>query len=295
MPSENVYTSVEPVVESTDDVVVDDRRSRKREDRRLRLLEIAAEIVDDQGVDGMTMAALVGASEYAAEDLYTYFSSRSALVAALQQWALEILGEVALQAVAKWDQDLAEDSQLDERVKALARLCAFSDLFLAAPVAHRREFRLQQELLITPGVQDVGDAGSVVPIAMTVLAVPQGLLAHAARVGALNNHGGALDLAGVPLEVALNRILGSRPELKYHEAGMDLNLSDDIKESFCMFQKLIYDEYKRISPQYSFIEINATQAPEEQQQLMRSIIHKKINFDNYKWSNNTKPHSEGGE
>ncbi|MBP9838294.1 MAG: dTMP kinase [Proteobacteria bacterium] len=99
----------------------------------------------------------------------------------------------------------------------------------------------------------------------------------------------------VPLEVALNRILGSRPELKYHEAGMDLNLSDDIKESFCMFQKLIYDEYKRISPQYSFIEINATQAPEEQQQLMRSIIHKKINFDNYKWSNNTKPHSEGGE
>ncbi|MCB1029698.1 MAG: TetR/AcrR family transcriptional regulator [Acidimicrobiales bacterium] len=207
MPSENVDTSVEPVVESTVDVVVDDRRSRKREARRLRLLEIAAEIVEDHGVDGLTMAALGEASDYATASLYTYFSSRSALVAALQQWALEILGEVALQAVAKWDQDLAEDSQLDERVKALARLCAFSDLFLAAPVAHRREFRLQQELLITPGVQDVGDAGSVVPIAMTVLAVPQGLLAHAAQVGALNNHGGALDLAGVPLEVALGRTL----------------------------------------------------------------------------------------
>ncbi|HRR31701.1 MAG TPA: thymidylate kinase, partial [Candidatus Sumerlaeia bacterium] len=35
----------------------------------------------------------------------------------------------------------------------------------------------------------------------------------------------------VPLETALNRILAGRPKLKYHEAGMDLNLAEDIVES----------------------------------------------------------------
>ena len=47
-------------------------------------------------------------------------------------------------------------------VAALARLCAFSDLFLSAPVQHRREFRLQQQLLVTPGLEDAADAGNVV-------------------------------------------------------------------------------------------------------------------------------------
>src|SRR5438309_898701 len=39
-----------------------------------------------------------------------------------------------------------------------------------------------------------------------------------------------------PLEVALGRILDGRPELKYHEAGMDLGLSADPYESFRIFQ-----------------------------------------------------------
>ncbi|MSS72395.1 MAG: thymidylate kinase, partial [Candidatus Latescibacteria bacterium] len=36
----------------------------------------------------------------------------------------------------------------------------------------------------------------------------------------------------VPLNIALGRILGSRPSLKYFEAGMDLGLSQDPYESF---------------------------------------------------------------
>ena len=45
--SENVATS-----EKTD------RRARKREARRDHLLEIAADLVDEHGVDGLTMAGL---------------------------------------------------------------------------------------------------------------------------------------------------------------------------------------------------------------------------------------------
>ena len=36
--------------------------------------------------------------------------------------------------------------------------------------------------------------------------------------------------------IAIDRILEGRPTLKYHEAGMDLNLSKDPYESFRIFQ-----------------------------------------------------------
>src|SRR5947209_4191455 len=40
----------------------------------------------------------------------------------------------------------------------------------------------------------------------------------------------------VPLEVSLSRILDGRPELKYHEAGLDMRWSSDPYESFRIFQ-----------------------------------------------------------
>ena len=195
VPSENVDTSVEP-----------DRRTRKREARRDHLLDLAADLVDAHGVDGLTMAALAEAADYAPASLYTYFPSRSALVAALQERALRVLGGVATDAAAAWDLAAAE-AGLDPEVAALARLCAFSDLFLAAPIDHRREFRLQQLLLVTPDVQEVADAGTVVPVAMHVLGVPQRLLADAAAVGALRPDDPMADPIGEPVDASLVRTL----------------------------------------------------------------------------------------
>ena len=40
----------------------------------------------------------------------------------------------------------------------------------------------------------------------------------------------------VPLDVAVERITATRASLKYYEAGMDLNLSDNINESFKLFR-----------------------------------------------------------
>ena len=96
-------------------------------------------------------------------------------------------------------------------------------------------------------------------------------------------------LFDVPLNVALNRILTGRPELKYHEAGMDLGLSDDPFESFKMFQGLIYEEYKRMRKEFNFEVIDATKPPEEQQHLMRKILQKHIDLKKFKrnvsWGN----------
>lgn len=87
----------------------------------------------------------------------------------------------------------------------------------------------------------------------------------------------------VPLQVALDRILTGRPQLKYHEAGMDLGLSDDIEESFCLFQKMIYDEYQQAINKHHFLVIDASRPPEEQQHLVRSIVQEKITLGRFRW------------
>jgi dTMP kinase len=76
----------------------------------------------------------------------------------------------------------------------------------------------------------------------------------------------------VPLDVALDRILGGRSAIKYYEAGMDLGLSRDVEESFRIFQSRILDEYDAMAAEMGFHIIDATQSIEEQQQQMRSIV-----------------------
>jgi dTMP kinase len=80
----------------------------------------------------------------------------------------------------------------------------------------------------------------------------------------------------VPLDVALNRILGGRAALKYYEAGMDLNLSRDVEESFRLFQSRILDEYEAMSWERDFHVIDATLSIEEQQQQMRAVVMEHI-------------------
>jgi AcrR family transcriptional regulator len=197
VPSENAIASVEP-----------DRRTRKRTARRDHLLDLAAELVDRSGIDGLTMAALAEAADYATASLYTYFPSRSALLAALQQRALGALHDVATAELARWDEQLgAPSSERARRVTALTRLWAFSDLFLDAPRRHPREFRLQQQLLVTEGAEDTADAATVVPTAMVLLEVPRGLVADAEDCRALVPDDTAVDPVGTPVAGSLLRTL----------------------------------------------------------------------------------------
>lgn len=76
----------------------------------------------------------------------------------------------------------------------------------------------------------------------------------------------------VPLNVALDRILGGRAALKYYEAGMDLNLSSDIQESFALFQERILREYDSMAEEMGFHVIDATGTIQEQQRQVREIV-----------------------
>ena len=75
-----------------------------------------------------------------------------------------------------------------------------------------------------------------------------------------------------PLDVAMKRILGGRDALKYYEAGMDLGLSDDIEESFGLFQSRIIEEYEKMIDEFGLVAIDATRSIEEQQAEVRRIV-----------------------
>lgn len=81
----------------------------------------------------------------------------------------------------------------------------------------------------------------------------------------------------VPIEVAISRLLGGmRAQFKYYEAGMDMGLSQDMTESFRLFQSRILLEYDKIVSEYGLITMDATKEIEEQQNDMRQLVFKAL-------------------
>ncbi|OIO38125.1 MAG: dTMP kinase [Candidatus Omnitrophica bacterium CG1_02_46_14] len=76
----------------------------------------------------------------------------------------------------------------------------------------------------------------------------------------------------VPIPVACDRILSNRTQIKFHEAGMDLGLSLDTKESFKLFQSKILDEYKKMTEEYLLTTIDATLEIHDQQEIVREAV-----------------------
>lgn len=76
----------------------------------------------------------------------------------------------------------------------------------------------------------------------------------------------------VPIDIAINRILVGRPKLKYYEAGMDLNFSNDPFESYRVFQAKIIDQYESMAEHEDFTVIDATQDIEQQQMVVRQKV-----------------------
>ena len=80
----------------------------------------------------------------------------------------------------------------------------------------------------------------------------------------------------VPLEVSLERILSGRTQLKYYEAGMDIGLSVDPRESFRLFQGRIMQEYESMVDEFGLTVIDGTRSIEEQQHQVRQIVRESL-------------------
>lgn len=80
----------------------------------------------------------------------------------------------------------------------------------------------------------------------------------------------------VPVELSLRRILNGREDLKFHEAGMDLGLSDDPKESYRIFQSKILEEYDTIAREHNLIVIDGAVSIKKQQSVIRELVKTKL-------------------
>ena len=82
-----------------------------------------------------------------------------------------------------------------------------------------------------------------------------------------------------PLDVAIDRIISARPNLKFYEAGMDMDWADDEEESFKIFQGKIMDEYDRMVSEFNLTLIDATRSIEAQQREMRRLVSRHLKMD----------------
>lgn len=75
----------------------------------------------------------------------------------------------------------------------------------------------------------------------------------------------------VPIDVSLERLLSGRAKLKYHEAGMDVGLSDEPVESFRLFQSRVLNIYDQLTAEFGFRTIEAIGDIPNQQKTVRRM------------------------
>jgi dTMP kinase len=85
----------------------------------------------------------------------------------------------------------------------------------------------------------------------------------------------------VPIEVSLERLLARRVKLKFYEAGMDMGWSQDVNESFRIFQGRVLEEYDRLVEEFGLRVIDATGGIAEQQREVRAVVARELEGINH--------------
>lgn len=80
----------------------------------------------------------------------------------------------------------------------------------------------------------------------------------------------------------VHRVFKKNSYLDYYESGTDLRLSDNMLESFVMYQKLLRKEFKRMQRRYKIISIDGNRSIIEiNQDLQKRIDDYLLNLQNY--------------
>jgi dTMP kinase len=65
-------------------------------------------------------------------------------------------------------------------------------------------------------------------------------------------------------------------KLKFYEAGMDMGWSQNIVESFRLFQGKVLDEYDRLVHEFGLSVVDASLAITDQQQMVRNLVSQQL-------------------
>lgn len=163
------------------------RRARNRVARYDRLLAASSDIVQESGLEGLTMQAVADRVDCAVGTIYTYFASKASLIAALQGAAMQTVLASYHRAAEQWDDSLAESGIDDPAVESLVRVLAFGQLFLAGPEVNPREFEFLQMALNSPvNLVNEKDVAALTAHALTLLAEGMVLIDAAVTAAAIS-------------------------------------------------------------------------------------------------------------
>jgi dTMP kinase len=86
----------------------------------------------------------------------------------------------------------------------------------------------------------------------------------------------------LPLHTAIGRTLDSRMELEYFDAGMDLDLSLDIVESYRLYQGRILEFYRQMALPHRFVAIDGSASIHAQQMEIRRHIEQTLQLSRFR-------------
>src|SRR5437868_14060302 len=77
----------------------------------------------------------------------------------------------------------------------------------------------------------------------------------------------------------VHRVFQKNSSLDYYESGVDLGLSEDLLESFLIYQRMIAKEFHRMQKRYGIVSINGNRAINEINSDLQDRIDKFLNMD----------------
>lgn len=181
------------------------RRARNRLERHGAFVRAARQVVFADGLEALTMQRLAEEVDCAVGTVYTYFPSKSALVAELQREAIEVLDASAGRLEGRLDERLRGAAPAVRRLARVVGLARFwVDTFETFPEEARLLQMLVSSTVNTPTIAD-DDVSRVLPAALRLLHRMEAALDAAAAEGALDA-GDAMERT-VVLVAALNGVL----------------------------------------------------------------------------------------
>jgi len=195
------------------------RRARNRLERHGAFLRAAKTIAFAEGLDALTMQRLADEVDAAVGTVYTYFPSKSALVAELQREAIQVLDDSCARFEARFERDLVPTERSLTR-RRLALVVGYTRFWVDTLETFPEEARLLQLLMSERrSTVDDQDVSRVLPAAVRILERVRLALDAAVADGALNP-GDGMERT-VVLAASLNGVL-----LLDHVARVDPALFD---------------------------------------------------------------------
>jgi AcrR family transcriptional regulator len=173
-------------------------------ERHGAFVRAAKRIAFAEGLESLTMQRLADDVDCAVGTVYTYFPSKSALVAEVQREAIEVLDA----SCARFEANFAAHAEgAAPTVRHLGLVAGYARFWVDTFETFPEEARLLQLLMSATGATNVDDAdvSRVLPVALRLLSRMQTALAQATGAGALDP-GDAMERT-VVLIASLNGVL----------------------------------------------------------------------------------------